>query len=173
MSLADTLRDWRDFYAVISAAAATILGAMFVAASIGGGSLDRKHATEINLYVTPVVAHLSAVLFAGALTVMPGLTDGILAALLAAGSLAGLAYSAVRWTHITLRVGDSVETGDRVWYALVPVVAYLGIAGSAAFLAQGMSAGLYLLAASLALLLIACLRNAWDLILFFVANSRR
>jgi hypothetical protein len=37
MSLADTLREWRDFYTMIGAAAATILGTMFVAASTGGG----------------------------------------------------------------------------------------------------------------------------------------
>jgi len=171
MSLADTLRDWRDFYAVIGAAAATLLGAMFVVASLGAGYVTRSHLAGFRLFVTPIVIHLCVILFTVAAMVVPGLGSGVLGAVLGAVGIVSLAYSGKVWTRINLR--DGTDTDDLIWYALVPLPAYAAMVGAAIFLWQGLTMGLYILAAALAVLLAACIRNAWDMILYFVIKNRR
>jgi hypothetical protein len=54
----------------------------------------------------------------------------------------------------------------------VPVCGYAVMLAAAVMIALRAPLGLYALALAMALLLIAGIRNAWDLILFFVAQPR-
>ena len=45
-----SLQAWQEFYEVIGAAAAALLGAMFVVASIGSGFLTQDRAGEVRLF---------------------------------------------------------------------------------------------------------------------------
>ena len=65
-----------------------------------------------------------------------------------------------------------IDLGDRVWYAAVPVCGYAVMLAAAVMVVLRAPLGLYALALAMALLLIAGIRNAWDLILFFVAQPR-
>lgn len=57
----------------------------------------------------------------------------------------------------------TVEFADRVWYALAPAVGYLVLAAAAGSLFVAAQASLELLAASLGVLLVSGIRNAWDM----------
>ena len=69
----DALQGWHEFYELIGSAAAALLGAMFVVASIGTGFLTQDRAGEVRLFLTPTVVQLSTVLFGCALALVPSL----------------------------------------------------------------------------------------------------
>ena len=143
---------------------------MFVVASIGAGFLTRRHAPQIRVFLTPTVIHLSSIVLASILAVVPALAWRTLAVGLAAGGGAGLAYSAaVGWDVVRRRV----EWSDQVWYALVPIVGYGAVLAGALSIFLGALPSFPAIASGLAVLLVASIRNAWDMIVFFASQDRR
>jgi hypothetical protein len=165
----ELLHGWHDFYVFIGTAAATLIGAMFVVASIGGGFLTRDRSPEIRAFLTPTVVHLATILLASALMLVPGLEAPSLLVPVTAAALAGLAYSGLVALRLLRR---RIDIGDRLWYAAAPVAGYAVVLAAALMIALRANGSLDVLAISMAVLLIAGIRNAWDLILFFVAQPR-
>ena len=167
---APPLQDWHDFFALIGAAAATLIGAMFVVVSIGIGFLTRDHTTATRAFLTSTVTHLSVVLFGAALTVAPGLDWISLGAIVGIAGAGGLANS------VRIIAGFRQHTGtdrsDWFWYAMFPPVAYAALLASAVAAFRGAVLSLDLLAISLAFLLLVGIRNSWDMIVFLVTLSR-
>lgn len=58
------------------------------------------------------------------------------------------------------------DLADRLFYALIPMVAYLMLTAAAAMLFRESAAGADLFAAALVTLLAAGVRNAWDITMF-------
>jgi len=159
---------WHDFYAILAMVAGTLIGAMFIVASIGGRRMTQTRAAAVASFVTPTVIHLSVVLIACALLVVPDLSLRTLGMIGVGGGLAGLAAA----TRICWRVIHAkVEHIDRVWYGGVPLLGYVGIVGAAAMILTQTRFGLETLAAAFGLLILASIRNAWDLIIFLVGQD--
>ena len=57
---------------------------------------------------------------------------------------------------------------DRLFYALIPIVGYLLVVGSAVLLFERSQWGLEALALALLTLLLAGIRNAWDMTMWIV-----
>lgn len=165
----DALREWHNFYSVLATASATLLGAMFVVASIGGRLMSQERAGEVRLFVNPTVIHLSAVMFACVLAMVPSLDWLALGVLFGVGGTVGMVYSAIRAVRIRRR---KLELVDHFWYAAVPTVAYVIMIAAAVMALLPAPHALEVLAISMALLLAAGIRNAWDLLLFIVAQTR-
>jgi hypothetical protein len=165
----ELLHAWHDFYVFIGTAAATLIGAMFVVASIGGGFLSRDRSPEIRAFLTPTVAHLATVMLVSALMLVPGLEAPSLLAPLALAGLGGLVYAGLVGARLLRR---KIDLGDRVWYAVVPFLGYALTLAAVVMIALWAPRSLEILAISMLVLLIAGIRNAWDLILFFVAQPR-
>jgi len=165
----DALSEWHNFYSVLATASATLLGAMFVVASIGGSFLSQERAGEIRLFVTPTVIHLSAVVFVCALAMVPSLDWIALGVSFGIAGTVGLIYSATRAVRIRQR---KLELVDHFWYAAVPTVAYAIMIGAAVMALLVAPHAFEVLAISMALLLVAGIRNAWDLLLFYLAQTR-
>jgi hypothetical protein len=164
------LSGWHDFFVLIGTAAATLIGAMFVVVSIGIGFLTRERVVATHTFLTSTVTHLSVVLFGSVLVMVPRLDLVWLGALLGLAGLGGLGYS----VRVVAGFGQhqGTDRSDWFWYAVFPFVGYglLLAAGAAAL--RGAAPGLDLLAASLASLLLASIRNAWDMIVFLVTRPR-
>jgi hypothetical protein len=169
MTLGRLLGDWHDFYLVIAAASGTLLGAMFVVVSIGTGFLTADRADATRIFLTPTVMHVSGVLVACIVLLVPTLTRPWLTALLGLGSLTGLGYTCFIWRQVWTR---QVDWTDRLWHGLMPPVACLALACSAVLTGLGHDAGFDALAGALVLLLVAAIRNAWDMIVFLVSRDR-
>src|SRR6516165_7996453 len=92
VTLAQLLRDWHDFYVLVGTASATLVGLMFVAASIGTSIFDEDHRIGLTAFITPTVVHFAAVLFTCLLVTIPTQSWRTLGALIAAGGLAGSTY---------------------------------------------------------------------------------
>src|SRR5215813_533854 len=82
-SLADLVEAWHDFDVLIGTAAATLIGLMFVAASIGASVYTEKDRAAMEAFISPTVVHFSAVLFVAILSLVPSHAWPTLAGLLA------------------------------------------------------------------------------------------
>ncbi len=169
MGLYQALQAWHDFYVVIAAASGTLLGAMFVVVSIGTGFLTSERASAVRVWTTPTVVNVSAVLIACAVLLTPLLTWELLGALLGLASLGGLIYTGVIGRQIWAR---QVDPSDRIWHGVVPPVGCMTMAGAAVLATLRHETSLAVLAAALLVLLVAAIRNAWDLLVFFASRER-
>ena len=161
---------WRDFFIVTATAGATLIGAMFVVVSIAAGILTPARAAGTHAYLTSTVVHLGAALLASLLTMAPSVTWLSFAVVLTGGGIAGTIYVAVLSRTVAK---FSMDWTDTLWYAVLPIVAYLAFAVAGVL---GFSANFYaveLLAAAVVLALICGVRNAWDMILIFAMRPRQ
>jgi len=169
-SLGSLIAAWHDFFSLIGTAAATLIGAMFVVVSIGIGFLTQDRAVAIRTFLTPTVTHLSTVLLGCALTMVPALGWLWLATAAGLSGIAGIVYSGR--VLAGFRQHEGTDQSDLLWYAILPLFAYAALVVVAAMAWCDAVASLDLLAAVLAFLLIAGIRNAWDMIVFLVARPR-
>ena len=170
-SPAELFREWHDFYVLVATASATLVGLMFVAMSIGATIFNEEHRAALATFITPTVVHFAAVLFAGLVIVMPGLAWPLLAALLGAGGVAGMAYCAQLLVRLIIRHRFEVDLTDRLFYVLIPLAGYLLVLAAAVLLLIAPHAGADVMAAAILVLLIAGLRNAWDMMVWIVLRS--
>ncbi|MGH7842236.1 MAG: hypothetical protein ACREQD_11940 [Candidatus Binataceae bacterium] len=160
----DPLIHWREFYALIGAAAATLIGLMFVTASIGAGVISGERRIGIPLFLSPTVMHFGAVLMVCLIGAVPTETRGSLAVLLMLGGVGGLGYALSVWRRMRKHgVIGKIDIIDRLWYARLPIVGYLLIFGAGVGFAARRESSPNLLALAVILLLLAGIRNAWDM----------
>jgi hypothetical protein len=143
---------------------------MFVVVSIGTGVLTRDRATAIRAFLTATVTHLSVVVFGAILIMVPWLDWTWLGGIVGIAGIAGLVNS-VRIIS-GFRQHDGTDRSDWFWYAVFPPVGYAILLASAGAAFRGAALSLDLLAVSLGILLLAGIRNAWDMIVFLVTRPR-
>jgi hypothetical protein len=162
--LLESLRQWRDFYALIGTASATLVALMFVAASIGAGVFTREHQAGIRSFLSPTVVHFSTVLIICLLATIPTETWSVLGVLLTCAGVIGLAYSGWIWRRMMKHgIIASIDVVDRLWYALLPTATHLLVIVAGVSLWRQSEVSLNILALVLILLLLIGLRNSWDM----------
>jgi hypothetical protein len=170
-SPAQLLHEWHDFYLLVGTASATLVGLMFVAASIGASIFNEEHRAPVTAFITPTVVHFCAVLFSSLLVTIPTHGWRTLAGLLAAGALAGAVFCARLVVHVVIQRRFKVDMSDRVFYAILPLLGYLLGLISAVLFATQSAASANVLAAALLTLLLAGIRNAWDMMVWIVIKA--
>lgn len=159
---------WHDFLMLIGTAAATLTGLMFVAASVGTRVFTPERQVPLRTFLSPTVVAFAAVLFVCLLAVSP-LPAVPMAVGIAVVGLTGAAYSAQVWRTMRRHgIADEIGLEDRLWYAVAPAVGYGSLVIGAPMLALGKLPTPFLLAGALALLLLAGIRNAWDMTVWIV-----
>jgi hypothetical protein len=95
----------------------------------------------------------------------------IVPSLVTAGGLVGLACYGVTWRDM-VRDGliKRLDLEDRTWYAYLPIVSYLMEAAVGIALASGLALGLPALAATLGLLMLTGIHNAWDITVWSIGR---
>jgi hypothetical protein len=167
--LIDALRDWHDFYVLIGTASATLVGLMFVAASIGATYFHVEREAGLRAFLTPTVLHFAAVLITCLVIIAPSHSNLSLGIALAAGSLLGLGYSLRVWVMVRRR-NFKIDREDQLWYL---ITSYLIMAAAAvfAFVSPASPIELDLLAVSLVLLLVLGIHNAWDMTVWIAVRA--
>ena len=161
---------WHNFFMLVGTAAATLIGAMFVVVSIGLGFLTQDRSASIHAFLTSTVTHLSTALLGALLSVVPELDWSWFGATVGVIGLGGAGYSA--YLALGFHQHPNTVPSDWWWYAIVPLVGYLLLLAVAATALAQMTISVGLFAAALALMLLAGIRNAWDMILFLVTRNR-
>lgn len=162
------LQAWRDCYVILATGAATFASAMFIVVTIGGRFVAAGR-TQSVYFLAATIAHLGFVLFGCALAAAPwpGARPAGLA--FVALGLVGLGYAL--WVAAHVHRSRHIDLLDHLCYGAAPPLFYGLIAFSGWSVAAGREPlGLDLLAASLAALLAVSIRNAWDLLVFFVGR---
>jgi hypothetical protein len=149
-----------DFYLLMSAAAATLLGLMFVVITLGAERVVQDDTAKIRMYLTPTVLYFATVLLLAALLTFPNHTRLTASLCICLVGVAGLVYSG------SFLIGRRHKRNyyglqDRIVYAMLPSAAYgLHVFGGVLFF-QYPQRGLTLAAAGMLSLLALAVRNSW------------
>ena len=172
-NLPDLLAPWHDFYVVTGTAGATLVGLLFVAASLGSSIFTEERRAAFRAFVSPSVVHFSGAL-ALSLAALSPIRHWLLLGLLEGGlALFGLAYSAIiLGAMIRLDLIARIDLEDRIWYSVLPAVSYALLIAAAALLLAGQPVGLALLPSGIGLLLVVGIRNAWDITAWTITRHR-
>jgi hypothetical protein len=148
-SLAEIVHAWHDFYLLVGTASATLVGLMFVAASIGAQVFTEQNREALRAFISPTVVHFSAILFICILAAIPSQAWLTLGGLLLAGGAMGIVYAARIWMQLFVSRRFVVDVIDRMFYAAIPVLGHLLVTVSACLLLAQSAVGVDVLAAAL------------------------
>jgi hypothetical protein len=171
--LADALAEWHDFYMLLGTASATLVGLLFVAATVGSGVFTSGRRAASRMFLSASVIHFSTLLIACLIVVAPGQGWVSLGVMIVACGIFGLLYYGLTWREaVRDGLSKSIAWDDHVWYAVLPAVGYLFEAASGIALALRSNLGCVALALSLGLLLIVGIHNSWDITLWSITRRR-
>jgi hypothetical protein len=169
--LADALASWRSFYELLGAASATMIGLLFVAATVGSGIFSSDRRAALRVFFSASVVHFSGILAVCLIVMAPLQNQMLFGSLIIAGGLFGLAFYGATWRD-TVRVGliKRIDLEDRIWYAFLPVGGYLLETASGVALASQLAPGWVALALTMGILLIIAIHNAWDITIWSITR---
>jgi hypothetical protein len=165
---------WDSFYLLVGGAAGSLIGLLFIVATITRGAQDPDSALRgASVYLSPVVLQLAMVLAVSALTAAPGVSRGFCGVALGLCALAGLVASGRVMFHLKIgKLFQSAHWTDFWWYGAAAFAVDLLLAASAAapwlVSPEAATRGLAL---SVVLILLIAIRNAWDLVTWITAKG--
>jgi hypothetical protein len=162
-----TLQSWHDFFILTGTAAATLLGLVFVAASIAATVPNEKLGDDRarQLWVLPIVWAFVRVLVVSAMGVIPGQTPasfGYILLVLAIGDLGRMPaiFGGMRRHHLSV---ERLSPADWWWYVVLPCLSTLAVAVSGLALARQLPFPAQVLAGGMLGHLVVGVHNAWEL----------
>ena len=171
--LADALGGWHDFYILLGTASATMVGLLFVAASVSSGVFTSERRAPLRVFLSASVVNFSLLLATSLIVLAPIRTGSWPGAMIGGCAVFGLTHSGLAWRD-TLRDGliKSIDLEDRTWYVMLPILGYVCLAVSGLVLAMGLVLGCLTLAVSAGLLLAVGVHNAWDITVWIITRRR-
>ena len=164
---------WHEFYALLGAASATLVGLLFVAASVGSRVFTSGRPAASRVFLSSSVIHFSTILASCLIVLVPIQNWISLGVMIAGCGIFGLGYYGMVWRDM-IRDGliKAIDLEDRIWYAVLPVVGYLAETGSGVTIALRMELGCSALAASVGMLLVVGIHNAWDITVWSITRRK-
>ena len=153
---------WHDFFILLGTACATLVGLMFIAVSIGANIFKEENRPALEVFLGPTVVHFTSVLVLCVLAIIPSQGWLSLAALTSLIGFAGFLFSARIWIRL-MRSRYELDYIDRFFYTVLPAIGYLIVLSAATPLYEQSEWGLDAAAIGLITLLLAGIRNAWDM----------
>ena len=171
--LASPLTPWQYFYELLGTASATMVGLLFVAASVSAGVFSSDRRAPLRVFLSASVVNFSLLLATSLIVLAPIRTAPWVGAMIVVCAMFGLTHSGLAWRD-TLHDGllKRIDLEDRTWYIILPVVGYLCLAASGVVLALGLDPACLALAASVGLLLAVGVHNAWDITVWIITRHR-
>jgi hypothetical protein len=167
----DTLRSWQNFYFMAGGVAATLIGLMFVALSLGMHLISADTKAEMKVFVTPSVVYFVSALIVACVMLVPSMTPAVLGIIMMLGGVLGLARALVYAAGL---IGVAKRHQDFVledWLAQVvaPVVSYiLLLFAGIGFVSAQYELGFHGLWLGVLLLVITAITNIWGLIIWII-----
>jgi hypothetical protein len=172
-TVTDSLAPWHEFYTLLGTASATMVGLLFVAASVAAGVFSAGRRAPLRVFLSASVVHFSSILAASLIVLAPVGDWARFGGLILACGVFGLGYSCLAWRD-TVRDGlnKQIEWDDRTWYVVLPIVCYVCETGAGVALVLQEPLACAGLAASVAMLLVVGIHNAWDITVWTVTRRR-
>jgi hypothetical protein len=168
------LERWANFYLLMSAAAATLIGLLFVVITLAAErivQIVQDDTAKIRMYLTPTVLYFATVLLLAALLTFPNHTRFSASLCICLVGVAGLVYSG---SFLIGRRHKKNYYGlqDRIVYSMLPSAAYgLHVFGGVLFF-RDPQRGLTFVAAGMLSLLALAIRNSWAIAVDVVSHPR-
>jgi hypothetical protein len=171
--MTEALAHWHEFYGLLGTASATMVGPLFVAATVGSGVFTADRRAPLRVFLSASVVHFSGILGVCLIVLAPLQSEALFGAVIVCCGLFGLAYYALTWRDMVQDgLNRSLDWDDRAWYAVLPVVNYLFEAATGVALALRCEAGVDALAMAMGILLVVGLHNAWDITVWSITRRR-
>jgi hypothetical protein len=115
----EVLESWHDFFSLVGASAATLVGRMFVAASVGAGVFNEERQVGPRTLLSPTVAAFGVALAACIVGVLPSPNWAVPALLFSGIGMLGLIYSALVWRRMVRHgIAEKIDLEDRIWLSI-------------------------------------------------------
>jgi hypothetical protein len=171
--LTQALAPWHDFYALMGGASATMVGLLFVAASVSSGAFSRSSRGAQRMFLSASVIQFASVLGGCLIILAPLQRWGELGGLILASGAFGLAYCGMAWRDAVRDGLDKrIDLEDRFWYAIAPAVGYLFMVCAGIALILRLDQGCAALALAMGALLVIAIHNAWDITIWSVMRRK-
>ncbi len=164
---------WGEFYLFAGGAAAVLIGLIFVVVTF---MQDRPRSAVLagaQLYMGPIILNLSFVLVLSAAALTPDINAGEMAAVTAVAALWGLARGI--WSIVGInrfRGDDQPPHWTDIWfYGAIPAAIHLCLAAVAVAFWQHWAGAERGLAVVIVGLLLAAIRNEWDLVTWLAPKA--
>jgi hypothetical protein len=164
------LSAWESFYVIVGSSGAALTGLQFVVITLVADSRSRTSGQSIAAFGTPTIMHFCAVLFVSGIVSAPWPTMLGISIALGACGIWGIAYVAVVTRRARRQTDYKPVLEDWVWHVILPLAAYVACLVAALVLAADTTIALFILAASIMLLLFIGIHNAWDTVLYVAVD---
>ena len=166
------LGKWDSFYVIIGSAAGALIGLQFVVMTLLAQRPPMRAAETGAAFSTPTVVHFSVVLLLSALLRAPWESKTSVIALCGAIGIAGVIYALLTAIRIRRQTLYTPDIEDRLFHFLVPLGAYVALAGSAIAALSYEREALFGFGGATLLLLFCGIHNAWDATAYHVLVNR-
>ncbi len=161
------LPDWQNFYLLTGTAAATLMGLLFVAVSVGSNLPVVQIRASLRTFVTPILVAYFQVLLLACLTLMPRLSASLFAGAVALLGLSNTALAGqVLWRMRVIHRSEMIDRGHWVWHFGLPFLGALLLLVTAYGFFRAVPSAEVGLAGAQLLSLTAGLRNSWVLMIW-------
>jgi hypothetical protein len=167
------LTAWTNYYAIMGSASAALTGLTFVVSTLVAqhppGTGDPGEGTRN--FTTPTIVHFSAALLIAGIMSAPWHRFEIAEGLIGLAGVAGVIYTSRITYRLTKMPNYDVDVDEWIWYAALPILAYVVIVASAAGAAFITSQALFALAGATLLLIFIGIHNAWDVVTYLSISA--
>ena len=164
---------WDNYFFMVGSAAASLIGLLFVVVTLTQGRERTAAMRGARIYMTPLAIHFAAVLVDSAVCVVPNLSTEMAAVIFLICALVGLVNALQTCFGIRglATKADPPHWSDIWWYGLTPATVHIALIVISAGFWFGASWAVPAIAATLMVLLLAGIRNAWDLVTWIAPGS--
>jgi hypothetical protein len=160
---------WESFYVIVGSSGGALIGLQFVVITLIAERRQLTTSGGLGAFATPTVVHLTAALVVSAVMSAPWPSVVALSVTLGLIGLAGVVYGALVVRRARRQTNYKPVFEDWLWYAVLPCIAYGGLATAALLPATGELPLFAIGSAALSLLLIG-IHNAWDTVTHIVVT---
>jgi hypothetical protein len=163
------MNGWANFYVIVGSSAGALIGLQFVVLTlIASRPVARGEAQAGEAFSTPSVVHFGVVLLLSAIISAPWGGIGAVALLWGGVGLSGIAYAVVVARRMRAQTVYKPVFVDWLFHVLLPLASYAMLAGSAFAARSYARTALFIVGASVLLLLFTGIHNAWDTVMHLV-----
>lgn len=167
------LAGWENFFVIVGSSAGALIGLQFVVVALIADIARRPGSGQASAaFATPNIVHFGTVLLLSAALTAPWRSIGLAALAWGLVGLCGLIYAAIVIRRMRAQTAYRPVFEDWMFHAVLPIVAYTALAGSAlAALAYAYWA-MFCVGAATLILLFTAIHNAWDAATYHVFVQR-
>jgi hypothetical protein len=168
------IASWESFYVIAGSSAAALTGLQFVVIALVA-EVQQRGSTggALDAFATPTIVHFCVALLISCTLSAPWITITSPAMAIGAIGVVGLVYAAIVIRRARSQKDYKPVFEDWLWHAILPVVAYAALVGSALAMRSHAREALFFVGAATLLLVFIGIHNAWDTVTYITINSLR